>query len=281
MLREGRELIPTAKAFQLMTLLRGLEVEELCRADLTGEWEYKLSQMEKGELSREAFMQQIAAMTEKLVKKAKEYDRDTMPGDYATPPRPAPTAAAWSRKTTAATPARAPTGSEGCGFSFTKSPAGRTFETAEAEPCCATAASARWKASAPRPAGPSPPKWPSCATRRHRTTSWNSTSATTRKKTRRDRGFQRPAVLGPCPKCGARLRAWRQLRLLQGRAHAAAATPSCDFKSGQIILQQPIEREQMSKLLQPARPICWRSSSPTARAATSRPSWSGMRKRAR
>ncbi|MBV8250746.1 MAG: topoisomerase C-terminal repeat-containing protein, partial [Comamonas sp.] len=27
-------------------------------------------------------------------------------------------------------------------------------------------------------------------------------------------------------------------------------TPSCDFKSGQIILQQPIEREQMSKLLQ-------------------------------
>ena len=30
----------------------------------------------------------------------------------------------------------------------------------------------------------------------------------------------------------------------------AQATPSCDFKSGQIILQQPIEREQMQKLLQ-------------------------------
>ena len=30
-----------------MTLLRGLEVEELCRAELTGEWEYKLSQMER------------------------------------------------------------------------------------------------------------------------------------------------------------------------------------------------------------------------------------------
>jgi len=56
MLREGREIIPTAKAFQLMTLLRGLEVEELCRAELTGEWEYKLAQMEKGQLSREAFM---------------------------------------------------------------------------------------------------------------------------------------------------------------------------------------------------------------------------------
>src|SRR5690606_70652 len=61
MMREGRELIPTDKAFQLMTLLRGLGVEELSRADLTGEWEYKLSQMEKGQLSREAFMQEIAS----------------------------------------------------------------------------------------------------------------------------------------------------------------------------------------------------------------------------
>ena len=84
MLREGRELIPTAKAFQLMTLLRGLGVEELSRADLTGDWEFKLSQMEKGKLSREAFMQDIADMTGRMVKKAKEYDRDTIPGDYAT-----------------------------------------------------------------------------------------------------------------------------------------------------------------------------------------------------
>ena len=47
LLREGRELMPTAKAFQLMTLLRGLGVEELTAPELTGEWEYKLSQMEK------------------------------------------------------------------------------------------------------------------------------------------------------------------------------------------------------------------------------------------
>jgi DNA topoisomerase-3 len=30
----------------------------------------------------------------------------------------------------------------------------------------------------------------------------------------------------------------------------AQPTPSCDFKTGQVILQQPIEREQMSKLLE-------------------------------
>jgi DNA topoisomerase-3 len=70
-------------------------VEELSRADLTGDWEFKLSQMEKGLLSREAFMQDIAEMTGRMVKKAKEYDRDTIPGDYATLTTLAPPAAAW------------------------------------------------------------------------------------------------------------------------------------------------------------------------------------------
>ncbi|MEN9329953.1 MAG: hypothetical protein RLZZ484_1141, partial [Pseudomonadota bacterium] len=71
MLRDGREMIPTAKAFQLMTLLRGLGVEELSKPALTGEWEHKLALMEQGKLSREAFMREIAAMTEHIVKKAK------------------------------------------------------------------------------------------------------------------------------------------------------------------------------------------------------------------
>jgi DNA topoisomerase III len=95
MLREGRELIPTAKAFQLMTLLRGLGVEELSRPELTGEWEHKLSLMERGQLSREAFMREIAAMTEHIVRKAKEYDRDTVPGNYATLHTPCPNCGAW------------------------------------------------------------------------------------------------------------------------------------------------------------------------------------------
>jgi len=84
MYREGRDLIPTAKAFQLMTLLRGLGVEDLTRPDLTGNWEFQLSEMEKGKLERETFMAEIARMAERIVKKAKEYDRDTIPGDYAT-----------------------------------------------------------------------------------------------------------------------------------------------------------------------------------------------------
>src|SRR5213079_1855707 len=47
-LREGKELIPTPKAFSLITLLRGLGVPELFSAELTAEWEFKLAQMERG-----------------------------------------------------------------------------------------------------------------------------------------------------------------------------------------------------------------------------------------
>ncbi len=90
LVREGRELIPTAKAFQLMTLLRGLGVLELTQAELTGEWEHKLPQIERGRLKRDEFMREIAQMTQQIVKRAKEYDSDTIPGDYATLDTPCP-----------------------------------------------------------------------------------------------------------------------------------------------------------------------------------------------
>src|SRR5690606_26430332 len=96
-------------------------------------WEYKLAQMEKGQLSREAFMQQIAAMTERMVKKAKEYDRDTIPGDYATLSTPCPNCGGVVKENYRRFACAGKPGAEPCGFSFGKSPAGRTFETAEAE----------------------------------------------------------------------------------------------------------------------------------------------------
>src|SRR3954453_17931291 len=61
-LREGRELQPTAKAFSLMTLLHGLGVPELFSPELTAEWEFKLAQMEHGKLPRRDFMREIIKM---------------------------------------------------------------------------------------------------------------------------------------------------------------------------------------------------------------------------
>ncbi len=86
LVRDGKDLHPTAKAFQLLTLLRGLGVEELTAPELTGNWEYQLSQMERGKLKRESFMREIARMTQKIVERAKSYESDTVPGDYELPP---------------------------------------------------------------------------------------------------------------------------------------------------------------------------------------------------
>ncbi|WP_287914400.1 DNA topoisomerase III [Comamonas sp.] len=252
MLREGRELIPTAKAFQLMTLLRGLQVEELCRADLTGEWEYKLSQMEKGALSRAAFMQEIASMTERMVKKAKEYDRDTIPGDYATLETPCPNCQGIVKENYRRYACTGADGhSDGCGFSFTKSPAGRTFETAEAE------ALLRERRIGPLEGFRSKAGWPFTAE-----VAIVHDEEAKNYKLEFDFGddkeeesgeivdFSAQQSLGNCPKCGAPV-------FEHGANYVCSKAvptqqqpaPSCDFKSGQIILQQPIEREQMGKLL--------------------------------
>src|SRR3990167_8401257 len=124
--REGREMIPTAKAFQLMTLLRGLGVEDLTKPELTGNWEFKLSEMEKGRLSREAFMAEIAAMTQRVVQKAKEYDRDTIPGDYATLSTPCPNCGGvvkenYRRFTCTGKGGGDAEGATGCGFGIPRS----------------------------------------------------------------------------------------------------------------------------------------------------------------
>jgi DNA topoisomerase III len=136
MLRDGRELVPTAKAFQLMTLLRGLGVEDLTKPELTGNWEFQLAEMEHGRLRREAFMAEIAKMAERIVRKAKEYDRDTIPGDYATLATPCPNCGGVVKENYRRFACTGPadgTRPEGCGFSITKIPAGRAFEIAEAE----------------------------------------------------------------------------------------------------------------------------------------------------
>lgn len=69
LLREGRELAPTTKADSLMEFLKTFDIEMLTSPALTGEWEYKLRQVEDGELSREAFMKGIAEVTNEMIHK--------------------------------------------------------------------------------------------------------------------------------------------------------------------------------------------------------------------
>jgi DNA topoisomerase-3 len=71
LLRQGRDLIVTAKGISLITLLRSLHAEALTKPELTGEWEHKLRLMERGQLSRPAFMEEIRGLTTELVGKVR------------------------------------------------------------------------------------------------------------------------------------------------------------------------------------------------------------------
>ncbi len=253
-LRDGRELIPTAKAFQLMTLLRGLGVEELSKAALTGDWEYKLAQMEKGELSRDAFMAQIAEMTRHIVQKAKEYDRDTVPGDYATLQTPCPNCGGVVKENYRRYSCTGPAGGngEGCGFSFGKSPAGRTFEVAEAE------ALLRDHRIGPLEGFRSKAGWPFTSEIRLKyddeVKNWKLEFDFGDDRNAEESGeivdFTGQEPLGKSP-CDDGMVYEHGSNYVSERAVPTAAhpTPTSNFKVGKVILQQPIDREQMKKLL--------------------------------
>ncbi|MFT7722685.1 MAG: DNA topoisomerase III [Roseateles sp.] len=249
MLREGRELIPTAKAFQLMTLLRGLEVEDLTRPELTGDWESKLAAMEKGKLSRETFMAEIAAMTGKMVAKAKGYDRDTIPGDYATLKTPCPKCGGVVKENYRRFTCTGRDGGEGCGFSIGKIPGGRSFELAEVEQFL------RDKKIGPLEGFRSKAGWPFTAELAlvydDEIANWKLEFdfGEDARKAENDGApvdFSGQQSLGACPKCQGHVYEHGSNYVCQ---HAVGEKVTCDFKTGKVILTQPIEPAQVHKLL--------------------------------
>ncbi|MBK7063379.1 MAG: DNA topoisomerase III [Rubrivivax sp.] len=250
MFRDGRELVPTAKAFQLMTLLRGLAIEDLTKPELTGNWEYQLAEMEHGRLKRDTFMAEIAKMAERIVKKAKEYDRDTIPGDYATLTTPCPKCAGVVKENYRRFACSGASGNdEGCGFSITKIPAGRAFETAEAE------AFIRDRKIGPLDGFRSKAGWPFTAELKlvydEEIANWKlefdfGDDAKGGEGDGEPVDFTDQRSLGACPKCKGHVYEHGSSYVCE---HAVGAHLTCDFKSGKIILQQPVPPEEMSRLL--------------------------------
>ncbi len=242
-----------------MTLLRGLGVEELSRAELTGEWEFKLSQMEQGALSRDAFMREIAAMTERIVKKAKEYDRDTVPGNYATLATPCPDCGGVVKENYRrfSCTGKDGAGEEGCGFSFGKSPAGRTFAADEAEVLLKN------QKIGPLEGFRSKAGWPFTAeivlkvddeTKKHKLEFDFGENAPGGEDGGEPVDFSGQQSLGRCPKCSAHVFEHGSNYVCEKSVPTAAQpVAACDFKSGKIILQQPVSREQFAKLLDTGR----------------------------
>jgi DNA topoisomerase-3 len=234
--REGRELVPTAKARQLMTLLNGLDVKELTSPELTGEWEHKLKQIEQGALARQAFMREIAQMTQVIVKRAKEYDRDTIPGDFTTLQTPCPKCGAIVKENYRRYACTK------CDFSISKHPGGRTFEPAEVE-----------KLLADREIGPmqgfiSKMGRPFAAILRIDDEHKLAFDFGQRDDENAEPvDFSSATPLGQCPKCSARVFEHGMNYLCE---KSVGPEKSCDFRTGKVILQQEVSPEQVIKLLQ-------------------------------
>jgi DNA topoisomerase III len=236
LLRNGRELQPTPKAFSLLTLLRGLEIPELTSPELTGEWEFKLKEIEHGRMKRGAFMREIAKMTKDIVDRAKRHESDTVPGDYSTLDTPCPKCGGVIKENYKKFQC------QNCDFALWRILSGRQFDPIEIEELLIK------KHIGPLQGFRSRLGKPFAAI----------IKLTPEFKLEFDFGqqnaegegesvdFTGQEALGTCPKCGGQVYAHGMSYLCE---NTAAVPRKCDFRSGKIILQRNIEVEQMRKLL--------------------------------
>jgi DNA topoisomerase III len=237
--REGKELVPTAKAFSLMTLLHGLGVPELFSPELTAEWEFKLAQMEHGKLARDAFMDEIVRMTEHIVGQAKNYESDTIPGDFATLGTPCPKCGGEVHEKYKKFQCENPK----CDFAFWKIMGGRQIEPHEAETLLQD-----------RTIGPLDGFRSKMGRPFSAVLKMNDANEVVFDFGNADAGddgeppdFSQATPLGKCPKCGNHVYEHGMSYVCE---KSVGPDKTCDFRSGRTILQRAIEPEQMRKLLE-------------------------------
>jgi len=235
--RQGKELQPTAKAIQTITLLKSA-VPELTSPELTGEWEFRLREIEHRKLTRDAFMRDIRHLTEEIVGKAKHFHPDEhMPDSepFGTCPKCGSPVIERFKSFTCT--------NEECDFTVWKTIAGRLlsreeFETLVRDKQVGPLSGFRSRKGRRFPAvlklsddfkaefdfGPNGQE--------------NGAAQPV--------DFSGKEPLGKCPKCGGRVFEVGMSYLCE---NSAGPNKTCDFRAGKVILQQPIEPEQIKKLL--------------------------------
>jgi DNA topoisomerase-3 len=236
--RNGRELQPTAKAFSLLFALEQLQVVEIRSPELTGEWEYKLKEMEQGRLSRDEFMNHIMDRTRVMVERIKT--GEFADPDFGTLKTPCPRCGAkihegYKHFTC-----------ENCDYKLWKVVASRQWETSEMDELLSK-----------RVIGP---------LQGFRSKMGRAFAAMIKLKDdhmpefdfgqsdadadAEEVDFSTQETLGACPKCASRVFEHGMSYVCE---KSVGAGRTCDFRSGKIILQQEIGRADMQKLLTTGR----------------------------
>ena len=234
--RMGRELYPSAKAFSLVTLLRGLKIPELISPELTGDWEFKLRQIEQGKLKREAFMAKIADMTKHIVEQAKNHRGKTISGDFATLKVPCPKCGGVIQETYKKFQCQQ------CDFALWKILAGRQFEIEEMEALISKGEIGPLQGFRSKMG-----RLFNAIIKLNDTFEMKFEFGSNDMEEADAIDFSNQHPLGKCPKCSNSV---YEHGLYYVCEKAVGATHTCDFKTGKIILSRAIEQEQIVKLLQ-------------------------------
>ena len=241
LVRQGKELQPTPKAIQTITLLKNA-VPELTSPELTGEWEFRLHEIEHRKLTRDAFMRDIRKLTNDIVGKAKHFHPDEHMPDTEPfgkcPKCGSPIVERFKSFTCT---------NEECDFTIWKTIAGRLLSRDEFETLVRE-----------KQVGPLGGFRSRKGKRFHALLKLSDEF-----KTEFDFGpngqengaaqpvdFSGQEPLGKCPKCGGRVFEFGMSYVCE---NSVGPAKSCDFRSGKVILQRAIEREQMKKLLATGR----------------------------
>ena len=236
--RNQRELVPSAKAFTLIALLNGLSIPELTKPELTGDWEFKLRQMQRGQLPREQFMAEIRALTERIVGQTKAYEHDTIPGDFGKLNVPCPKCGGEIHENYKKFQCQK------CDWNMWKTILGRSFELAEVETLL------REKQVGPLQGFRSKQGFPFAAVMKlspEGEAKFDFGNDPKEDENAAPVDFTGKEPLGQCPKCKTGRVFENGMNYVCERA--TGADRKCDFKTGAIILQQPIEKAQIVKLL--------------------------------
>jgi DNA topoisomerase-3 len=241
LVRHGKELQPTPKAIQTITLLKNA-VPELTSPELTGEWEFRLHEIEHRKLTRDAFMRDIRELTTDIVGKAKHFHPDEHMPDTEPfgkcPKCGSPIVERFKSFTCT---------NEECDFTIWKTIAGRLLSRDEFETLVRE-----------KQVGPLGGFRSRKGKRFHALLKLSDEF-----KTEFDFGpngqengaaqpvdFSGQEPLGKCPKCAGRVFEFGMSYVCE---NSVGPAKSCDFRSGKVILQRAIEREQMQKLLATGR----------------------------
>lgn len=235
-LRQGRDLLVTAKGMSLITLLKDLRAEALTKPELTGEWEFRLRQMERGQLSRADFMQQIGTLTKDLVEKVRGFMGKEVSGQF--------------RPLTSRCPRCGHEGLNesfrcyecpGCKLSVWKTMAGRELEREEVETLLTAGKTPNLEGFRSKLG-----RLFSASVQLNEATQWKQSFDFESNNPENAASLDLTSAprVALCPMCKkAQVVETDSAYLCEG-----AATKACKFRMGKLILQQPIAADQAKKL---------------------------------